>query len=513
MLSLRRNLFVAPAIVALSITGGAVAHAYTITGHAQCIATASPLAGAVVKLYEVDPIPGGSYSAELLASAAIGLAGNFTATAAWPPAGAGFEAGDPDIIVEIHQNIGGSVEVIYQELNSEARWNLADGSSIALELASPQAVCVATSGGPPNDRLFLFTRVGSYETANIDCKGSLASSEGYLLPRKAGTWGSGFTGARSDQPVGRTLDLFAWLGKKANVAYYKLQHCFDEVDDCTVEANWTDVETPLPNKWYDTSDANSLHWHWVPRSMGPFEVDGIENLYQIPYLVLPNTPWSWLDRAGRFNTTAVPDGLNRLRIVPYKIESGSLVAATSSDLKIHSNHGEIVLQVDNTPPVVEILDLKLNGTSKEACEVLTLGKTDKVTVEYRVRDPRGHLLDYTLDATYGHDCHVRPFPSVPDPAVDNYANNASASPSWLGQLSYSTDYPGSVYVAGVACSGSGDTPCIDCSNGNNPSNQMPSCAYQFQLQASKRTTNGYGLIYRGIEDTWHVTIQRQGETR
>jgi hypothetical protein len=37
---------------------------------------------------------------------------------------------------------------------------------------------------------------------------------------------------------------------------------------------------------------------------------------------------------------------------------------------------------------------------------------------------------------------------------------------------------------------------------------MPTCAYQFRLWASKRTTNGYGLIYHHVEDTWHVTIQR-----
>jgi len=508
MLSLRRILSVFSVLTALSIAGGTTAHAYTVTGHAECIATASPLAGAVVKLYEVDPVPGGSFSAELLATADVGPNGDFTTDPpiTWPAASTGFEVDGPDIIVEVDQNIGGSIEVIYQELSSEARWNLADGSSISLEIASPQAVCAFTpdDAGRPFGQLFLFTRVGNYETANIDCKGSLPSSEGYLRPRKTGPWPP-FTGADTDQPFGQTLDIFAWFGQDSAIDYYKLQHCFDETADCSVEANWTDVDTPLPNKWYDKSNVNQFAWHWVPESMGPEEHDGIKNLYRVPYLKRPDVTWAWLDRVGRFNTTMVPNGLNRLRIVPYKDVSGTPVPATSSEILIDVNYGEIVLQVDNTPPVVEILDLKLNGVSTHACDVLSLGAADKVTVVYRVRDPRGHLRSYALEAMYGHDCRVRPYPN---PAVDDYDHHALASPSWLGELSYTTDYLGSVYGAGAACPGGGGGPCIVCSGGSYPSNQMPSCAYQFRLQASKRTTNGYGLIYQGIEDTWHVTIQR-----
>jgi len=37
---------------------------------------------------------------------------------------------------------------------------------------------------------------------------------------------------------------------------------------------------------------------------------------------------------------------------------------------------------------------------------------------------------------------------------------------------------------------------------------MPTCAYQFRLDVTKRTTNGYGLIYIGVEDTMHITLKR-----
>ena len=480
---------IACALLALPLT----AHAYTVSGHVQCQANDFPLYGGEVRAYEVDPVPGGSFTISLLFSAPVNTSGDFSSTVSWPAGGGGFEAGDPDLVFEVVQNVSGTVQPIYQELSSSARWNIADGSHFILKSESPLAVCPDPSVSPssvPADSLFLFTRVGSAPTAEIDCKGSAAKATGYWRPRKAPF---SFTGTDTDQPFGRTLDLFGWFGKKAKVDYFKLRFSSDG------GASWSDVDTSLPNYWYDTSDPNPLQWHWVSQSMGPFTVGSINNLYQIPFFVRPNTPWSWLDRVGRLDTTKAPDGINRLRIVAYKWSGGSLVKATSSDLTIDPNYGEIVLQVDNTPPTVQILNVKRNGVSQPACGILNLGAADKLGVDFRVYDVRGHLRDYTLDAKYGHDCTVTPRPAAPSPAYDNYNNNASASPSWQGNLSYSTEYLGSVYLPG---------PTVDCSVSPAPANRMPSCAYQLRLWVSKRTTNGYGLIYHYVEDTWHVTIQR-----
>ena len=259
---------------------------------------------------------------------------------------------------------------------------------------------------------------------------------------------------------------------------------------------WTDIETSLPNKWYDTSDSSPLNWHWVSESMGPFSDGGLDNLYKIPYFVRPNTPWSFLDRAVRLNTSLATDGLCRVKVTGYKWSGGILVSTTSSDILMDPNYGEIVLQVDNTAPTVEILGLKLNGVSKQVCEILSFGTSasDRISIDFRVYDQRGHLRQYTLEAMYGHNCYVSPRPSTPNEAADDYNNNASSSPSWQGSLSYITEYVGSFY---------GTSPTSPCTSGI-----MPTCAYQFRLHASKRTTNGYGLIYDWIEDTWHVTIQR-----
>jgi hypothetical protein len=495
MKALKMSLLFCLVVLLIFAVGHSAALAYTVNGHAECTMAGWVPYGAAVKVFEVDPLPGGSYTVDSspLATATVDDNGNFTATFAWPSGGAGYEVGGPDLIFLLTQNINGSHETIYGDDPSQTYWNTADAAALTFKITSPLAVCSnpdVDSGSIPNNKLFLFTRIGVYETANIDCKGSSASSNGYCRPRKAPY---SFTDMDSDMPFGETLDLFGWFGKQCQIAYYKVQYSTDG------GTTWADIETSLPNKWYDTSDPNPLNWHWVSESMGPFDDGGQENLYKIPYFVRPDTPWSWLDRVVRFNTTRAKDGLCRLKIIGYKWSDPShttLVQATSSEILIDPNYGEIVLQIDNTPPSVQILDVKLNGVSKPVCEILSFGTgaSDKISVDFRVYDQRGHLREYALDAMYGHNQYVSPRPmktapppcTPPDNAADDYNNNAASSPLWQGTLKYTTEYCGSVY----------------------DSVKMPTCAYQFRLHASKRTTNGYGLIYQWVEDTWHVTIQR-----
>ncbi len=472
--------------IGLLIVASGQADAYSVQGKVLCASSGWVPKGATVQVYEVDPVPGGSYAVNTpaLATAAINDSGNYTLTFPWPSGGSGFEAGGPDLIFRVTQNIDGATQVIFDEPTSKTHWNVADGATQNISITSALAVCTnpaVTPSNIPNNKLFLFTRAGVYETAIIDCQGSSAASSGYCRPRKAPY---NYSGADSDMPFGGSVDLFGWFGQQVQLAYYKVQFSVDN------GSTWTDVETPLPNKWYDTSDINPLNWHWVSESMGPFTDGGQSNLYKVPYLVRPNTPWSWLDRVVQFNTTLATDGAVRLKITPYVWNMGhtALEPATSSNIMVDTNYGEIVLQIDNTPPNVQILDVKLNNTSKKVCDILSFGTaaTDKIDVNFRVFDPRGHLRDYALNAMYGHNAVVTPTPTMPNKAVDDYQNNSAGSPLWTGNLSFSAQYKGNVYTSAL----------------------MPTCAYQLRLQASKRTTNGYGLIYHWVEDTWHVTIQR-----
>lgn len=485
------------------------AAAYTVNGHVEEPATGWVLSQAAVEVFEVDPVPGGSYTIEspALAKASVDGKGDFTLTFSWPTAGTGFEIGGPDLVFRLTQNINGSLEIIYEEIASETHWNVANGDTLTFEVTSPLAVYVnpkVNLGSILPGNFFVFTRVGNCETggdstaigAEIDCRGNVASSEGYCRPRKAPY---NFSDMETDQPFGGTLHLFAWFGNGCILDYYKVQYSTNG------GTTWKDIETPLPNKWYDTSDLNPLNHHWVSESMGPVSDGGQDNLYRVPYFVRPNTAWSWLDRVARFNTTLVANGLCRLRIVGYKRSGSILVPTTSSDILVDPGLGEIVLQIDNTPPTVKILDLKLTAVSQQACSILKFGASDSITVGFRVWDQRGHLRKYVLEAMYGHNCYVKPRPMKPDKASDDYDNNASGTPSWQGKMSFTTGYEGSAYGSG------GAQPTTDCSSmtyAQMPADAMPTCAYQFRLHASKRTTNGYGLIYPHVEDTYHVTIQR-----
>jgi signal peptidase I len=152
------------------------------------------------------------------------------------------------------------------------------------------------------------------------------------------------------------------------------------------------------------------------------------------------------------------------------------------DVKIDNNYGQIVLQVDNTPPTVQILSV--NG-SPQACGIISFGATnnDHIDVNFRVFDQRGHLKSYSFDTLYGHNQYVNPVPAW---ATDSYNNHSTGSPSWQGNLSYNIQYTGNIQTPDV----------------------MKSCAYQLRPHASKRTTDGYSLIFPWVEDTWHLSIQR-----
>jgi hypothetical protein len=464
-------------VVLLLLATGETVMAFTISGHLEQAGTSWIPEGAEVQILEVDPVPGGSYEIDQIPLGVdiIDAAGNFSITFTWPLPGPGFDTGDPDIIFRITQMIDSGDEIIYQESPADTRWNVSDGSSYSFALESEYAVF--TNPGidytsVPADGLFLFTRVGLCETAVIDCIGWDTSSTGYYRARRAPY---SFSGDYSDQPFGRTLNLFGWIGSSCNIDYYKVKYSSDG------GATWQEVCTYLPNKWYDTSDPYSINWTWVSESMGPVEIGGVKNLYKIPYRERPSTPWSFVDRIARFDSTMAPNGLVHITIEGYKDTGSSIVPATSLDYTIDTNYGDIVLNIDNTPPEVDIYTMTQGSSTINACDIVDLSMGD-LKVHFSVTDVRGHLLQYRLRAMFGDNEYVYPEPSG---AEKSYAD-ILVGPDWNGSSSYVATYSAGAY-----------TP-----------SQMPSCAYQFRLYATKRTTNGYGLIYRYVEDTKHITIER-----
>lgn len=468
-------------LVVLFIAGGGIGMAYIIKGHVECQNEGWVPYGATVKVYEVDPLPGGSFTKEeiiLTNPAKVDENGDFIIDTGSPFGSGGYELCDPDLLFVLTQRNNGAVETIYTGTYSDIHWNISDGGSVNFTITSANATCHnpdAGSSPAPDNNIFVFTRVGNHKTANIDCKGNNTTSQGYHNPSQTA---SGNVEENTNQPYGATLDLFGWFGKKCKIDYYKVQYLPKGATE------YIDIKKDLSNDWYDTRDEDSLNWHWVSESMGPFTIDGVENLYKIPYKdkEKPDVHWSNIDRVARFDSTLAANGLCRIKVIGYKKSGTRVEKAIGSEFKLDDNYGEIVLQIDNTPPDVRII--AVNGNKKGACKILKfgLGTNDKIFIDFKVLDEKGHLKKYELEALHGHGKKVNP---PPDDAKSHYGE-VQFYPLWKGNSLYRVTYWGADYT----------------------SNQMPSCAYQFRLTATKRTTNGYGLIYRGIGDTWHVTIER-----
>jgi len=86
----------------------------------------------MVKVFEIDSVPGGSYDNSLppLATATVDENGNFTLTFFWPSGCTDYEVGGPNLIFEPTQNINGSFETIYEEKPSATHWNVVDGCTL-----------------------------------------------------------------------------------------------------------------------------------------------------------------------------------------------------------------------------------------------------------------------------------------------------------------------------------------------------------------------------------------------
>jgi hypothetical protein len=338
---------------------------------------------------------------------------------------------------------------------------------------------------PTGDK-FLFTRVGNIGTKDISQNGYAYDNAVMSPPPKT---------ADSDAPFGGTLWIGAWFGTGLTTAplgakYYKMQWA-PGLQAAGGVGPWTDVTDHLSNSYFNFTTEN-----WVTQSMGPTTVGGVTDLYQLPNDP-GNIPWSFPDLIAQLDTALLPNGPITLRVIGYTgaavpqiVGNGTLATWLSY---VDPAFGSLKLQVDNTPPTSAIINgLKFNGTGVGACATVTLNSTtDYLEVDFGASDNLGHLGGYTLDAIWGANNYVMPPPTPPqpppwNPAYDNYSAHVSASHQWTGSSTLATRYYGNQYSSA----------------------EMGPCAYDFRLQVSKRTTNGYGLVYTGYEYDFTVTVAR-----
>lgn len=433
---------------------------YNIQGKVISKVTGLGASFSQVEIFDVDNI-GSNYNSVLIDTVMTNQDGEFNATFAFSGDGTVNPGRRPDIIFRVFQNVDGISKMIYNENPAEhTRWNIAD--ILSVELKAEDCISASLPGNSPAyDNLFLFTRVGLIPVSDID------STDGYAYPDSAPAAPNNLN---SNAPFGRTLDICGWFGLFTQVEYYKIKYTRGS-------ASPVEISDQLYNLRFDAS-LNKF----VSVLMGPQSIDGVNNLYALPTSGLP---WIYPDLLIRWDSTKCQDGLFKLEIEGYKKTAGFIHQVLPPHLIIQPTYGILKLQVDNTPPTTcQIGVIKHDADVIEVCRIAEFN-SGKISIEFEAKDAKGHLRSYELNAIYGHNQYVSPPPSSPDKALDNYSTHIGPTKKWIGGA-YTIEYPASFYDAG----------------------KMPTCAYQIRLGISKRTTNGYGLVYSYTEDTKHITITR-----
>jgi len=432
-----------------------------------------------VKVYEIDKVTAG-YKSDFLTEGLTDLNGIFNTTFTWPY-DISIPGNRPDIIFKVIQKIDGVDKVIYNENPAtQTRWNIGDILSVTLEAEDCISI-IPTPSGRPYDTLFVFTRVGVIGVNNIHTIGVGAS--GYAYPDIAP---AAPNSRDANSPFGSTLDIAGWFGQFTDTVRYKIQYSSDGV-------TFTDISDPLYNSYYEFDPSGG---DWITVFMGPFPEGGQTNVYKMPYIEKPGQPWIFPDLIAKWDTTKVLDGLYTLRIQGFKwndVSHTTLVPSVA--LLIAPSYGTLKLRIDNSPPVSKInaeTGIKYNGDIKKVCDIVdfTLGT---LSIEFEASDSKGHLREYVLNAMYGHNNVVSP---LPPNATGNYSSHIRPSRHWNGGNT------------AINPDGDGGPITVNYDTATYTPAKMQTCAYQFRLIVTKRTTNGYGLIYPWVEDTIHITLKR-----
>jgi hypothetical protein len=453
---------------------------FSIQGSVLNKTTGAPISHATVSAYH-------SGVAAPLASAATNDSGHFNLSFSWAP-DISVHSNRPDVHFKVVQRIDGSDKVIYNENPAtQSRVNIPD--VLAVTLRATEGVTATSPASPrPEDSLFIFTRVGVIGVNQIDTNNTNPSASGYAFPDASAAAPNSST---ANSPFGSTLDIAGWFGIAADVYRYKIQYSTDGV-------SWNDIADPLNNTYYQFALGGGT---WLNVLMGPVAEGGQTNLYKLPYVEHPGVPWIFPDLIARWDTSKVPNGFYTLRLLGFRVDSTGTTLIPSGSLTSDPAFGRLKLRVDNTPPTAKIKTFTHfppgggAGVPVSVCDILELS-TGRLRVEFDASDPEGHLMGYTLNGMFGANEVLPPPitpgvvpPPPPDKASDNYAAHVDATRHWTGGTSLRVDYN----------AGGGNpvyTPAI-----------MRTCAYQFRLNVSKRTTNGYVNIF-SAEDTAHITIKR-----
>jgi hypothetical protein len=404
-------------------------------------------------------------------------------------------------------------ETIYSETNAQARWDVGTSTSVTL-VANDNACCRPVCHEPPCPNCLAFSWV---------CDGIPADK----ISTDAGPPDlRGYADTDTLQDWAFTLDLQIRGDLGAGIDYYKVQYSYNG-------GGWLDLPTPafegFPISYFDPGPA---HFVSVPGGLNPALKDGQTVIISRDhYAALNGTPtiggqvdWNDFDTLFHFNTLAagVGDGLYELRLVGYTADAGDHLTnerivplcgrdtAASMFIKVdnqHSVHPPPTLKHPCGPPSNHLCTLEPDCYFRQicknegqpdmecfsACDIIHLKQTDTLTLHFTATCPSntsdGHLGGYSLEGIYGYSDVLAigtaaagsPCPTLlTDPRGTFEADPASPAvqvgPTYPLALTQGAPRPqwygGDYKVTLRGC----DFP--------------ESCAYDFQLCAWKRTTNG-----------------------
>jgi hypothetical protein len=280
-------------------------------------------------------------------------------------------------------------------------------------------------------------------------------------------WDTGHATTEDDAPLpvknaafGRRLGVLGnirklWHGYE--VSRYRIWYRKDGGGEQVLRQTWSNYKRELV----------AGEWEDVLYSIGP----DAEGIYDLPD---PNDDWLTANLLLRWQTRGFGGGNGlytvRLELLPERAGAAALQGVAAADQLLR-------LAIDNTQPEVDIDKVQHAGVDVERCEIVNQGPKTGFRFQITVNDPEGHLRWYRLRAHHG-DPH--------DPAeiiAEETYDSAVHGFSWNGVSGHWVPAGAAVWQAGE------------------------SCAYEFELVADARITNGYGLhVYADVGCSKYVTI-------
>lgn len=278
------------------------------------------------------------------------------------------------------------------------------------------------------------------------------------------TTGSGHPINVQDAPFGKSLRFMGNMDRlrSLGVTQYAIGYCDMDINDCDAIFTpgfdldeWKFVDDVRTNYFWST-----IQGKYILHRESPTEIfnDGLHivKAYPVPSSSLTwyfeNLLFDWITQGA----VKVPSSLYKVHLFGF---NGPILVPIS---QVEST---LVVQIDNTPPVMAINSISYKGAEVSSCSIVTLDNAaDSIEFNITATDPDGYLLNYVLKGEYGDNQTL-------GCVSENYAGylaGGGSGPKWNGASPSATE----------SCDG------------------FPvSCAYSYHISGWDRAINGYNRIH------------------